>query len=425
VLSCDKFGGVHEDVYDIEVEKAHNFYCNGYLTHNSAEIAFGDITDTEFLNLKDYSINPERAAFGWTSNNTVFAQEDSNYSSICKKIAVNGEPGVCWLDNVQRYGRMGDAPDGRDGKAILLNPCGEISLESYEVCNLVEVFLNKHNDFQEFIETLKFAYFYAKTVTLVPIHWPDTQEVVRRNRRIGCSLSGVVQFIAAHGVTTLKKWVDEGYRYLRELDGKISSNWNISTSIKLTCIKPSGTISLLAGATPGIHFPIAQYYIRRIRIATSDPLMEYIRQCAFEIEKCAIGTDNYVVSIPIAIGENVPYDKSMWQQLKLIEFMQLYWADNQVSATVTFDASEEEDLVYALQYYKYTLKNIAFLPKNTSSYLQAPYEKITKDMWEKMMIEISERRSKLPHVKTLTVSNIANMDEDPLLYCDSEKCMAL
>jgi hypothetical protein len=153
--------------------------------------------------------------------------------------------------------------------------------------------------------------------------------------------------------------------------------------------------------------------------------MEYIRQCAFEIEKCAIGTDNYVVSIPIAIGENVPYDKSMWQQLKLIEFMQLYWADNQVSATVTFDASEEEDLVYALQYYKYTLKNIAFLPKNTSSYLQAPYEKITKDMWEKMMIEISERRSKLPHVKTLTVSNIANMDEDPLLYCDSEKCMAL
>ena len=402
-----------EETYDIEVDDNHMFYSNGILVHNSAEIAFGDITDNEFLNLKNYEMNPERERFGWTSNNTVFADLGSDYSKIVDGIVNNGEPGICWLHNVQRYSRMIEPEGEHDTNAILLNPCGEISLENYEVCNLVEVFLNRHSNIDEFLSTLKYAFLYAKTVTMVPIHWKDTQKVVRRNRRIGCSLSGIAQFISNNSLHELRRWCITGYNYLVELDGKLSNIFSIPTSIKLTTVKPSGTISLLAGATPGVHSPISPYYIRRLRIAKSDPIMSYIRNCNYPFEPCVLGTDNYVVEIPIAVGSSVSCNRGMWEQLELAAFMQYYWADNQVSCTVTFDPIKEgPEIASALNYYQYRLKSISLLPDNTASYKQKPYESITKEEYKKRYRQL-----------TLHSATFNNEDTEPMIYCDSEQCV--
>ncbi len=382
----------------------------------SAEIAFGDINDEEFLNLKNYELNPERGAFGWTSNNTVFAKEGDDYSGICKRICDNGEPGLCWLDNIQHYGRMADPRGDHDTNAILLNPCGEISLENYEVCNLVEVFLNRHSTLEEFIETLSSAFLYAKVVTLVPIHWPDTQEVVARNRRIGCSISGIAQFVSERGVNELKTWCDAGYKFLRSYDASLSGSLGIPRSIKITTVKPSGTISLLAGATPGVHFPIAQHYIRRVRISKSDPLMKYVQRYGYPFEACALGTDNYVVEIPISVGDGILCDPPMWQQLLLVDLLQSHWADNQVSATIVFDPiKERDDLLYALQFFQYRLKSISMLPKCTQAYPQKPYEEITKE-------EYMLRASKL---EKRDGPRDEGFDGQPMIYCDSESCVRL
>lgn len=72
----------------------------------SAEIAFGDPLLEEYLDLKNYSVNPQRAAYGWTSNNSVFSKIGMNYDEICKRIAINGEPGIAWLSNMQAFSRM-------------------------------------------------------------------------------------------------------------------------------------------------------------------------------------------------------------------------------------------------------------------------------------------------------------------------------
>jgi hypothetical protein len=94
----------------------------------SAEIAFGDYKSMDYISLKDYNINPHRASYGWTSNNSVLADVGMDYSVICDKMALNGEPGVAWLSNMQAYSRMKDSADYKDQRAMGGNPCLEQTL---------------------------------------------------------------------------------------------------------------------------------------------------------------------------------------------------------------------------------------------------------------------------------------------------------
>ena len=151
----------------------------------TAEIAFGDPNSQEYVNLKDYRKNPHREAWGWTSNNSVFANIGMDYSSVCDSVRVNGEPGFAWLENMRTHGRMnGLENDGADHLVAGGNPCLEQSLESFEMCCLVETFPERHESLDEYLETLQYALMYAKTVTLGQTHWERTNEVMQRNRRM-------------------------------------------------------------------------------------------------------------------------------------------------------------------------------------------------------------------------------------------------
>lgn len=82
----------------------------------AAEIAFGEVGDNEFLDLKDYEKNPHRADYGWTSNNSIFAEIGMDYSKIAEHVAKSGEPGLAWLENMRHYGRMCDPRNDKDIK---------------------------------------------------------------------------------------------------------------------------------------------------------------------------------------------------------------------------------------------------------------------------------------------------------------------
>jgi ribonucleoside-triphosphate reductase len=113
----------------------------------------------------------ERAEWGWMSNNSVAVNVGDDLTPIIDGIARNGEPGVIWLDVSRQYGRLIDPPTSADHRVAGYNPCAEQSLESFECCTLVETYLNRHDDLDDFKRTLKVAYLYAKTVTLLPTHW--------------------------------------------------------------------------------------------------------------------------------------------------------------------------------------------------------------------------------------------------------------
>ncbi|KAJ1943176.1 hypothetical protein EC988_006303, partial [Linderina pennispora] len=232
----------------------------------TAEIAFGDPADAEYIDLKNYKVNPHRAAYGWTSNNSVFAAVGMDYADICKRVQLNGEPGFQWMENARRYARMGEETD-RDSRIEGANPCNEQCLESYELCCLVETFPDNHATLAEYLDTLESAFLYAKTVTLAPTHWRETNRVMLRNRRVGTSISGVAQFVTRRGIDQLRVWLDAAYQRIQQIDTQVSELFCVPTSVKTTSVKPSGTVSLLAGATPGMHYPESRFCIRRVRIS--------------------------------------------------------------------------------------------------------------------------------------------------------------
>ena len=359
----------------------------------TAEIVFGNPDSEEYLNLKNYKKNPYRETFGWTSNNSIFATLGMDYSEAASRINDNGEPGFAWLENMRGYSRMKNGMDNKDHRVMGGNPCLEQSLESYELCCLVETFPNNHEDLDDYLKTLKYAYLYAKTVTLGKTHWPETNRVMMRNRRIGTSVSGIAQFITDRGLSELREWLEEGYDTIRDYDTQYSEWLAVPLSIKTTSVKPSGTVSLLAGATPGLHYPESRFYIRRMRLSINSPLIKPLEKAGYTIEP-AFGSEDstVVVEIPVDVGEGIRTinEVPMWEQMSLAAFMQKYWADNQVSCTVTFDPETEGDqIVSALNYFQYQLKGISFLPKmEKGAYRQMPYQEITEKEYDKRVGEL-------------------------------------
>lgn len=361
----------------------------------TAEIVFGDAKSEEYLDLKNYEKNPHREEFGWTSNNSVFAEIGMDYGPAAERIRINGEPGFAWLDNMQGYGRMMDQRNDLDFRVKGGNPCLEQSLESYELCCLVETFPARHESYEDYEKTLKYAYLYAKTVTLGRTPWARTNQVMLRNRRIGLSQSGIVQAIAKFGIEEYRCWCEDGYDAVQEYDQIYSEWFAIPRSIKTTSIKPSGSVSLLAGATPGMHFPEAKTYIRRMRLSKFSDLIEPLRRAGYPLEE-AYGSEDttLVVEIPVQIDEpvRVASEVTMWEQLALAAFLQRHWADNQVSATITFDpASEGHDIANALAFYQYQLKGISFLPRfEKGAYRQMPYEAIEDFEYDRRVAELGD-----------------------------------
>ena len=241
-----------------------------------------------------------------------------------------------------------------------------------------------------------------------------------RNRRIGLSITGITQFVAERGTKELKSWMEEGYNLVQKYDDIYSEWFAIPKSIKTTTVKPSGTLSLLAGVTPGIHFPESRHYIRRVRLAKNSPYIKVLKESHYHIEDAKENPENTcVVEFPVSLGEKVKTLKetNIWEQLNLASFAQENWADNSVSVTVTFRKEEKDQLKSALDLFQFKLKSVSFLPKleDDTPYEQMPYEEITEKEYE--------RRSK--NILPLNFSEMLSVDSKQEVYCESDVCMVL
>jgi hypothetical protein len=320
------------------------------------------------------------------------------------------------LDNIRDYGRLIDGRQpGIDGRASGTNPCAEQSLESYEMCCLVETFPARHDNADDYMRTLKFAYLYGKTVTLLPTHNPRTNSVMLRNRRIGLSQSGIVQAFAKFGRrAVLSDFCDAGYNEVRRWDSIYSEWLCVQKSIKVSSVKPSGTVSLLVGATPGIHYPEAVAYWRRVRVAKDSVLIASLRDAGYHVEPAVTDPETMVAKFAVVLDEKVRSvnDVSIWEQVANAVDYQRYWSDNQVSCTISFKKSEADDVRKVLEIYDDQLKSISFLPISDHGYEQAPYEACTVE-------EALEYNSKLKPVNYSPYLAPAAGS----MYCDADKCV--
>lgn len=390
----------------------------------TAQLSLGPADSEEYKKLKDYRWNAKkgeyegtmvhRSAWGWASNNSVVVDNESDFKELGRQTAVNGEPGYFFLNNVRAYSRMSDAPDWKDKKAKGTNPCSEISLFAEgEVCNLVETFPSRAESKEDYIRTLKFAYLLGKSVTLINTTWTETNRIQKQNRRIGLSITGVTNFLDKNSLETLRTWLDSGYKEIQRWDEVYSSWLGIPKSIKTTAIKPSGSVSLLAGVNPGCHFAEFDYYIRRVRVSKLSKLIPAIKAAGLHIEDDVVDDSSFVVEFPIHNeGKNIS-KVSIWEQVSLAVFLQQWWADNQVSFTGVFKPEEADQIPVILDYFKYDLKSISFLPKvELGAYAQMPYEAITKERYEKLMKSIKP-------IKFTGEGEDAQVER----YCDGDKCV--
>ena len=383
---------VGEPITSVDIVDTENLIGRCVVAGNvrrSAALALGNHKDREYLEMK----NDQEKLYHhrWGSNNSLDAVVGMDYTWYAEQSQKNGEPGYIWLDNARTHGRFKDGLRYDDINVAGFNPCVEQQLEDAELCCLVETFPAKHESYEDYLRTLKIAYLYGKTITLSNTHWAETNAKMLKNRRIGLSQSGVVQAFNKFGRRTVYEWCDNAYDYVKQLDEEYSNWLCIPKSVRMTSIKPSGTVSLLNGSTPGIHFPENEYYIRRIRFAKDSQLLDTLQKAGYYMEDDQYSPNTICVEFPVRepFYNKGKVDVSIWEQLEIAAQYQHYWADNSVSITVTFKPEEAHQIKDALEMYETRLKAVSFLRYEETGYVQAPYEPITKERYEEMIANIS------------------------------------
>ncbi len=354
----------------------------------SAQIALGDSDDYLFLRAKRWD---EGNVPNWRSmsNNTICADE-FDYISDLVWDGYNGvgEPyGFFNLNLTQRQGRIGEKVDDFDIQG--LNPCGEIGLENGGVCNLSEIFLNNVESKNELIDCARLLYKTQKAVCSLNYLHERTTKIVHKNRRIGLGIGGICQAL------NKIEWLDDCYKELKRYDKEWSKKRGWSESIKLTTIKPSGTISLVAGCTPGIHTGIYKHYIRRVRMASDDKLVSICKEHGYKTEfqinfDGSIDRNTIIVEFPcIYDGETkLTNHFSAIEQLDLLKKIQTEWADNAVSCTVYYKKEELKDIKEWLgKNYDNSVKSVSFLlhAEDEHGFKQPPYQEITEEQYKDLM----------------------------------------
>lgn len=418
-----------EILSDVDIADIANLIGDCVVSGNvrrSALLAYGRKESKNFLNLKNPEVFPERNSYdpanpGWAymSNNSIRAFVGDDLSSVIPGIALNGEPGVIWEDVSKQYGRLADPPDNKDWRFAGFNPCVEQPLESGEMCTLVNVHLSKITNETELKRVLKYAYLYAKTVTLLPTGIPRTNAIMQRNRRIGISMSGIANFSDNNGRSVLRKWMDSGYAIVKDYDATYSEWLCVRESIKVTTVKPTGTTSLLVGESPGVHWsPGGRYFNRAVIFDKDHPIVDMFQDAGYRVEQSVTSPDSSVVIYFPIQSEALRSEKdvSIFEKASVAVEAQRWWSDNGVSVTVSFDAEKEADQVSTiLSMYDGQLKAISFLPMGNKVYPQQPYTNISSTDY----VNASNELAKV-NMDILYDENVVDADGEQ--YCTNDVC---
>lgn len=380
----------------------------------SAIIAIGDHDDIQYLRAKRWDLGriPNWRAM---SNNSVVCNDISLLpEEFWEGYRGNGEPyGLINLRLARACGRLGET-QYKDKKVRGFNPCAEQSLEDYETCCLAEIFLPNIDSPEELLDVATLLYRINKHSLALPCHHPETEEIVHRNMRMGIGITGYLQASEEQ-----RGWLKEVYDKLRQYDVEYSDAHGWPVSIKLTTVKPSGTLSLLPGVTPGAHPAFARYLIRRIRFASNHPIVDRVRSAGYKVEfvKNQDGSDNYgtvVAEFPFSYPEGtvVASQMSAIDQLEVIKRLQTEWSDNSVSCTVYIRPEELSDIrAYLKKHYNKTFKSLSFLLHSDHGFAQAPLEEITEEEYNDLVSRTS-----------LITSVSVQLDMDADSECEGGAC---
>lgn len=324
--------------------------------------------------------NPQRAR---ANNSVVFNRNTVTkkmFDSVWDRVENSGagEPGISFTNKPYVGG---------------YNPCHEIFLKNYSFCNLTEINVNKIENEEDLIERVQAAAFlgtlqasYTDFNYLRPI-WKENAE---SEALIGVSMTG----IASGDIDNydLTKMAEE----VKRINQKYAAMIGINPALRTTCIKPSGTTSLVAGTSSGIHAWHNDYYIRRIRVKKSEPIYDYL----METNPLLIEDDAFdkVHGAVLSFPQKAPKGAKMRTEpttdlLARIKKFNLEWVRaghvagedyHNVSATVSVRPNEWNMVGKWMWDNRDSYNGISLLPYDDHTYVQAPFEDITEEEYKMM-----------------------------------------
>jgi len=354
----------------------------------SALISLSNLSDDRMRRAKSgewYLENPHRAL----ANNSACYTEKPDFEAFLEEWrhlyeSKSGERGIFSRPAAKaiaaRNGRRD--PDYDFGT----NPCSEIILRPNQFCNLSEVILRADDDAERFYKKVELATILGTLqATLTDFRylrkcWADN---TKEEALLGVSITGVMDNTKISGdAEVLKK--------AREIAVATNKKWaaklGINQSTAITCVKPSGTVSQLVNSASGCHPRFAKYYIRRVRADKRDPMSTALIEAGMPYEEDRFNTATWVFSFPIKAPARAVTTSQMgaMEQLRVWSLLQEHWCEHKPSITVYYKDSEFLEIGQWVYNNFDTVSGISFLPYSDHTYVQAPYEEITREEYTAM-----------------------------------------
>jgi adenosylcobalamin-dependent ribonucleoside-triphosphate reductase len=402
----------------------------------SSEITLFDINDKLVMDAKlglwtDESKKDKRHR-SMSNNSVYFTQKPTREQlhDIFNRVMDNGEPGFI----------NAEAAAARRKWYAGTNPCAEILLADNGVCNLSEVnvnaFIEPHGesvrfDFSGFMDAIRLATRIGVRMATLELELPHWNRVQARDRLTGVSLTGYVQAMDALEYDTTKEtWELKNLLVRANMEANQEAvnyavDLRIPPPLLVTCVKPSGTIAQLPTVSSGAHASFAPYYIRRVRISSTDPLAKAMRAAGFPIypeANWAMPSDydamndeqkdevlknalTWVIEFPIKTSAHqASSEETAVAQLSRYFILQKYWTDHNTSITVSFSPEEVSGIIEYLLLNWDDYIGVSFLPKSGGSYPLMPYEQIDEQ-------EYIRRSELIAHVNEHNISSLLEMFE--------------
>jgi ribonucleoside-triphosphate reductase (thioredoxin) len=379
------------EVHDIVCKIADCVVCGG--VRRSALISLSDLHDKEMATAKSGQWYNEYKHRSLANNSSIFTSKPSMSQFISEWTLLydskSGERGVCNREAMKSIAKKA----GRNTEfSFGTNPCSEIILRPNQFCNLSTVVcrpedtletLNKKIELATILGTIqscmtRFTMFSA---------WKDNswKENCEEERLLGVSITGLFDHpvMSDRHNPLLITWLEQLKKTAHETNRLWASTLGIPASKSITCIKPEGTTSCVAGSSSGLHPRHSEYYIRRVRLATSDPMCQFMIEAGVPNEQCLMNPETtHIFSFPVKSPNNRKI--SAIDHLELWLLYQRYYCDHKPSITISY---KDKDFLSIGQWIYNNwdeISGISFLPEEDHVYLQSPFEAITKEEYQKL-----------------------------------------
>jgi ribonucleoside-diphosphate reductase alpha chain len=363
----------------------------------SALISLSNLDDFEMAKAKSgnwWESQPQRAL----ANNSAVYNAKPNTAQFLREWrnlyeSKSGERGIYNIDSVKKHVESFGRRDA--SKVAGTNPCGEIILRPNEFCNLTEVIISADDTKETLLEKIKYATIlgtWQSTLTdfkYIRKSWKDNCE---EERLLGVSLTGIYgNKLTSTPGKALEDLLVAMREHSVEVNKKESESIGISQSVSITCVKPSGTVSQLVGVSSGIHPWYSEYYIRSVRGSNNDPLTTFLKDSGIPNEPDVMKPDQTTVFyFPQKAPKNavVTKDLSAVDHLEMWKTYRTYWTEHNPSVTVNVH-EDEWVRVGAWVYDNFdSIGGVSFLPASEHTYKQAPYQEVTKEEYEDIVIKM-------------------------------------